>query len=188
MALALVPDTLPKSDRRLLLLLILGICIGTPIGAVIFALMPLDTLKALAALAVLASAAMASGLAARAKLFQTDAPGRRVAAGTAAGMLSGALAMPGPPIAAYALALKMEAETVRATTLTGIAFAFPLALLAQMAVAGTADGLWRNTATLCAPALIGVLAGFLMGRRLSDAFYRRAVTAILLVSAVALVI
>ena len=188
MALALVPDTLPKSDRRLLVFLAAGICIGTPLGAAIFVLMPLPVLKALAALAVLASAAMASRLAARAQIFRTDAPGRRVAAGAAAGVLSGALAMPGPPIAAYALALKMEAETVRATTLTGIAFAFPLALAAQMAVAGTAAGLWQATAALAAPALLGVLAGYLVGQRLSEAFYRRAVTAILLVSAVALVI
>ena len=187
-ALALSPTTLPKVEWSLLKPLFLGICLGAVAGAVTFSHVSLQDLKWGAAVTVLAMAVISTGVLERHPLFRRDNGARRLAVGTLSGALTASLAMPGPPVAAYATALRHAKETIRATTLVTLLFAYPVALAMQAGISGVSGQMAPMCATLMIPALAGTLAGYLLGRAVPESIFRWLITGLLLASAAALVI
>ncbi len=187
-ALALSPSTLPRVDWSLLKPLSLGICLGAIAGAVTYSHVSLQNLKWGAAAAVLAMAAISTGFLERHPLFRRDNDVRRLATGALSGALTATLAMPGPPVAAYATALRHGKETIRATTLVTFLFAYPVALAMQAGMSGVSERAAPMCAALLFPALAGTLTGYLLGRAVPESIFRWLITVLLVASAAALAI
>ena len=183
-ALLVSPWTLKKVDRHLLRPILVGICIGSPIGAVLFALMTIGQLKVGAAIAVGFMALAAAGLFDRFPLFTRDSGLRRGAAGGVSGLLNSTLAMPGPPIAAYTTAIRQNKETIRATTLTAFLIAYPISFALQWGVAGLSDTVMPMVYGLALPTAGGTVLGVILGKFLPYWVFRTVVVLFLIASVV----
>ena len=183
-ALLVSPWTLKKVNRQLLTPILVGICIGSPIGAVLFALMTIGQLKVGAAIAVGFMALAAAGLFDRFPLFTRDSGLRRGAAGGVSGLLNSTLAMPGPPIAAYTTAIRQDKETIRATTLTAFLIAYPISFALQWGVAGLSDTVMPMVYGLALPTAGGTVLGVILGKFLPYWVFRTVVVLFLIASVV----
>ncbi|WP_204113132.1 sulfite exporter TauE/SafE family protein [Shimia biformata] len=163
-ALLLAPITLPLVNWRLLRPLFAGVCLGTPIGALAYLNLTLDNLKLFAAVVVGAMTVIATGVLARYPFFQTDSARRRGVVGVFCGVLNAALAMPGPPVAAYVTAIKSDPNIVRATTLVTFLLSYPIALGFQALFVGVSDTLAPTVTALALPTVGGTLSGVIMAR------------------------
>lgn len=185
-ALVLAPKTLPRVDRRLLLHLTAGVCVGTPVGAMAATAMSLETLKLVAAAVVGAMTVVAAGACARLSLFERDTRFRRGLTGAASGALNAALAMPGPPVAAYATAIRIGKDSVRSTVLVTFLFAYPVALGAQAAATGLSPEIWTVAPPLALPTVLGTIAGAAVAGRVGETAFRWITIAFLLAGVSAL--
>ncbi len=182
------PSALPKVNRSLLTPILIGICIGSPIGAVLFGLLSIGQLKIGAAVAVGFMAFLATGMLERFPIFTRDNGWRRGAVGGVSGILNSTLAMPGPPIAAYATAIRQNKDTVRATTLTAFLIAYPISFTLQWGVAGLSDTVMPLALALALPTAGGTLLGLFLGRLLPEWSFRIVVILLLAASAVGLLL
>jgi len=167
-AVLLAPSTIPRVNRQLLKPLLIGVCIGTPLGAVAFLALSLAVLKLCAAVIVGFMTLIASGLLARYPIFERDTHSRRIGVGGISGILNAALAMPGPPVAAYATAIRSDKSTIQATTLVTFLLAYPIAFTFQALFVGVSGEAIKITGQLCLPTVIGVLTGYFAGRVIPD--------------------
>jgi uncharacterized protein len=185
-ALTLSPSTLPKVSKSLLKPLFIGICVGSPLGAVLFSTLSIEALKVLAAIAVGIMSIISTGILARYPLFTNDSRMRRGFAGIISGLLNTTLAMPGPPIAAYTTAIQQDKQTIRATTLVAFLLAYPVALAMQLGTVGLSKEALPMCTALVIPTLVGTLGGQIMGRFIAERVFKWLVTAFLLASVYAL--
>lgn len=185
-AAVLAPSTVPRVSWPLLKHLLIGMLVGTPIGAVAYSTLSLGALKLTAAIVVAFMTLVASGLFARHPIFEQDTRKRRVGVGMVCGMLNTSLAMPGPPVAAYATAVKSDSQVIRATTLVTFLFAYPVALILQGAFAGWSDALCSIALPLAVPTLLGTIAGTLIAPMFSELFFKWLTVGFLIASAGAL--
>ena len=165
-ALMLTPITVPHVNWRLLRPLFMGVCIGTPIGALAYLNLSLENLKLCAAVVVGAMTVIATGILARYPFFETDTGRRRGAIGFVCGILNAALAMPGPPVAAYVTAIKSDPRVVRSTTLVTFLLSYPIALAFQAVFVGVSDTLLPTVFSLLLPTIAGTCSGVLLARKL----------------------
>ncbi len=187
-AVVLSPTTLPHVNWRLLKPLFVGVCIGSPIGALAYRYLSLDTLKLLAALVVICMTAISAGLLKRYPVFEKDSKSRRRAVGAVSGALNTTLAMPGPPVAAFATAIKSDKSIVRATTLVTFLFAYPIALAFQAGIAGVSSEMVSTTLSLSLPTVVGAFSGLLVSRFVAEKIFKWLTIAFLLASAVSLLL
>ncbi|PHP65440.1 hypothetical protein CSC94_18955 [Zhengella mangrovi] len=187
-AVILAPGTLRLVSGSLLRPVFLGICIGTPVGGILFMILSIDALKTLAAITVGTMTVIASGVLSRYPVFEIDTPRRRMAAGAISGVLNTTLAMPGPPIAAYATAIRSDKAIIRATTLVAFLLAYPIAFGMQHLVAGISADLWAIAAPLSLPTIAGVLAGSAIARHVNEQAFKWLTVGFLLASVTALVV
>lgn len=176
----LVPSARKQVDWRSLRLLVPGALIAIPFGVYLLAALPADGLRLGIALVLMATVAlMASG----ARL-----PGRVprpavLGVGGLAGLLSGATAMPGPPVMIYFLARPNPAAVNRASLLVFFVFT-DIASIATGLVSGVVMAKTVTLAVLLSPALV---LGNLIGHRLfglaHERHYRSAVLGLLSVIA-----
>lgn len=173
--------TLPRIYRSIhwsaLAWLAVGAIVGIPAGTALLAQLPPDLMRLLIGLAMLvAVAALAWGF----RFAHMPGVAARIGTGTLAGVMSGAAAMPGPPVVVFFLASPASASASRASLqaffmLTGI-------LSLTLAVA---SGLVTSTTVILAlvltPALaLGTWAGDWAFRRTEGRNYRPAAMAVLL--------
>lgn len=187
-AAVLAPAIARHAERALLVRFLIGTLAGLPLGIVVFAHIGIETLKLLAAFAVLFMAVSASGLLARPRR-DPDGPGERLRdlmVGLVSGMMSTSLGMPGPVAAARMSALAHAKDTIRATILVMFVFSYIAALAFQTAFVGV-DGetLWQ-TAGLVPATLAGVGLGKLAAARIGERFFRRLIVALLVATALGL--
>lgn len=171
-ALLLAPLTLPAVNWRLLRPLFAGVCLGTPLGAWAYLALPLEMLKLCAALVVGTMTVIATGLLARFALFQTDTARRRGMVEVMCGILNAALAMPGPPVAAYVTAIKGDRRVVRATTLVTFLLSYPIALGFQALFVGISRELLPIATALALPTVAGTLAGAVLSRFVAEGVFK----------------
>ncbi|MGX9352674.1 TSUP family transporter [Shimia sp. W99] len=165
-ALMLTPITVPYVNWRLLRPLFAGVCIGTPLGALAYLNLSLEHLKLFAAVVVGVMTLIAAGVLARFPFFQTDTRARRGAIGVVCGILNSALAMPGPPVAAYVTAIKSDPIVVRSTTLVTFLLSYPIALGFQAMFVGISDTLLPTASALVLPTIAGTVFGVFLSRKL----------------------
>lgn len=187
-ALVLAPGTIPVVRPRLLATLFLGVLAGTPIGVAAFFLLSFDTLKLLAAAIVGSMTLIAAGLLSRYPVFQTDTTARRLGVGVVCGILNSALAMPGPPVAAYSTALQQPKLAIRATTLVTFLLAYPVALGLQAAFVGLSQELGTVVLQLIVPTLLGTATGYGASRLVGERLFRGMTVVFLLISTTFLVV
>ncbi len=160
-----------------------GACFGMAAGAILFAHASLEDLKWGAAVAVLAMAAISTGVLERHPLFRRDNGPRRVMVGTASGALTATLAMPGPPVAAYATAIRCGKEEIRATVLLTNLFSYPVALAMQGVTSGLAFEALPMCALLVLPVIAGTLSGHVAMKHVPERYFRWMITILLLAAA-----
>ncbi|TMV05717.1 sulfite exporter TauE/SafE family protein [Ruegeria sediminis] len=187
-ALLLSPLTLPVVNWRLLRPLFIGVCLGTPIGALAFLGLSLETLKLFAAVVVGAMTLIATGMLSRHPIFETDSMRRRKGVGVVCGILNAALAMPGPPVAAYVTAIKGDKSVIRATTLVTFLFSYPIALMFQYAFVGISDEVLEMATTLSLPTIVGTLSGMYLSRIVGETAFKWLTVVFLSISVGALVV
>jgi len=187
-AVILAPNTIPKVKWSLLRPLLIGVLFGTPIGAAAYATLSLDALKIIAAFVVAFMTLVASGLLTRHPIFEEDTRKRRVGIGMVCGALNATLAMPGPPVAAYATAIKSDKQIIRATTLVTFLFAYPVALLLQGATTGFSGALFSVALPLAIPTVLGTITGMLVSPLFSQQVFKWVTVGFLIASVVALVV
>ncbi len=180
-AVLLVPSLWSQLDRPLLIRLLAGSVAGLPLGLAVFLSIEIDLLKLLAALAVLFTLAFV--FIARPS---TAARGPRptgwmepLSMGVLSGVMSGALAMPGPIPAAWMAARSYDKQTVRATLLAMFLFSYLAAFGLQATLAGVSgETIWQGV-LLAPPTVIGVFAGRLLAARLTERVFRRVLISVL---------
>ena len=187
-AVVLTPTLFRRADRDLLVRFLLGTLVGLPLGIGVFLLVSIDTLKLLAAFAVLFMAVSASGL----LVLSADRGhgGRRrledLGVGVISGIMSASLAMPGPVAAARMSALALTKDTIRATVLVMFLFSYSAAIGFQAALVGVTGETLKLTATLVPATLVGVGLGKLCVERISEQLFRRLIVCLLLATALSL--
>jgi uncharacterized membrane protein YfcA len=149
-----------------------GFVFGLPAGVLVLVTMPAFVIKILALLIILlALVALLRNSAVR-PVDTLAAHSRTSRIGALAGALSGALAMPGPPIAAHLAALGMAKDQIRATVLFLYIFAYSATLAAQIAIAGMEPLLWQRSVMLIPAIVLGLVAGSIGARFLSEQLFR----------------
>jgi len=174
-------QTLPRSYRSIhwpaLAWLAVGALTGIPLGVATLALLPPDVMRLLIGLAMLlAVVALSWGL----RLKHMPGVAARLGTGAIAGVLSGAAAMPGPPVVVFFLASPASAAVSRAS----LQFFFMLTGFASLSL-GIVSGIvtWTTAvlALLLTPALmLGTWAGEQAFHRTEGRNYRPAAIAVLL--------
>jgi uncharacterized membrane protein YfcA len=190
---AVIVPTLRKSiDVPLLIRLAIGSFAGLALGIYLFLQVDLDTLKILAGIVVLfmafsvwRSGTASDTLAAGAK---RHGPAGDFATGILSGAMTTSLAMPGPPVASRLLVLARPRDVVRATILALFVVSYSAAFLVQSATAGVDKQTLIFSAQLLPATALGLVAGRGLAGKFSEAFFRRLISAILLVTAIALLI
>ncbi|SDE62744.1 sulfite exporter TauE/SafE family protein [Ruegeria marina] len=181
-ALLLAPMTLRAVNWRLLRPLFIGVCLGTPVGALAYLSLSLETLKLCAAIVVGAMTVIATGILAKFPIFQSDTATRRGAVGVVCGVLNAALAMPGPPVAAYVTAIKGDGRVVRATTLVTFLLSYPIALTVQALFVGVSESLLPTVSALAIPTIAGTASGLFLARSINEQAFKWLTVLFLIVS------
>ena len=169
-------------DRDLWIRLVVGAVAGLPAGLIVFQNADVDQLKILAAVTILTFVALV--------LFRRpgtpDAPGPELrfrtpsalGVGALAGGMTTALGMPGPAIVLYLTAVGAGKDATRSLSLTFFAVSYGASLILQSVTVGVGRGVWATAALLVPIAAVGALLGHALGKRVSEAAFRRVVLAL----------
>lgn len=155
-----------------------GSLAGIPAGVALLALLPADGMRLFIGLAMLlAVVVLWRGF----RFAQMPGVPARLGVGALAGVMSGAAAMPGPPVVVFFLASPASAAASRASLQI---FFMATAMISLVLAAGSGLVTWTTLALalLLAPALVaGTWAGEWLFRRTEGRNYRPAALAVLLV-------
>jgi len=188
-ALVLTPVLWGHVHRPLLWMLLAGALPGLGLGVWVYLLVPLPWLKLLAALAVGGTLLFVAGAPTRAGASGSRPAWSRagaVVSGLAAGVMGGALAMPGPIPAAWMARGGLDRFTLRATLLAMFVVAYLAALGMQAAMAGIAEQVWVLCLKLAPATLLGVAIGRVLPRWISERTFRRILMLVLAATALSL--
>jgi len=169
----------PRSVTRLLV----GTVLGTPLGVWILVACPASTLNRIigGVLVVVVLLEWAGG-------YPERLAGRwwGLGAGFVAGIMGGAVGMPGPPVVLYSTAQGWSPQTIKAN-LQVFFLVNQAVILAGYWRAGLLTGdVWRLSVSFAVPAAAGTVLGILLFNHVDHASFRRVVFAVLLVSGLVL--
>ena len=184
----LVRRTLDAVDPTLLKHLLGGAAAGLVVGTLIFATATVADLKWGAAVAVLAMAVLSTGVHERRIVVRRNSITGRLLTGLTSGAMTATLAMPGPPVAAWASAAGLKKAQARATLLVVALVCYPAALALQAITEGVPYRVVDECLWLAAPAVAGTFLGQVIAGRVPEQLFRRLVTALLVLVALALVV
>ena len=184
----LAPSLWQATDRRLLPKLLLGLAIGSPLGLLIFVSLDIVFLKVFAGLAVVFTLFLTlRGNRAASQLSQpASGKAEQISIGVMAGIMGASLAMPGPIPAAWMSARGFGKETIRATILLMFVFAYSVALVLQFGLAGIGADTLRLSILLAPSTVVGILAGRLLSRHITERTFRCLLVIILASTAIIL--
>ncbi len=187
-SLILVRRSLNAADPALLLHLLGGAAAGLAVGTVLFATATVADLTWGAAAAVLAMAVLSTGFHERRVMVRRSSITGRLLTGLTSGVMTATLAMPGPPVAAWASATGLEKARTRATLLVVALVCYPAALVLQGLVEGISYRVVEECMWLAPPAVAGTFLGQAIAGRVPERLFHRLVTVLLVLVACALVI
>ena len=186
-AVVLLPSVLRHVERAILRRFLIGSLAGLPLGLAAFIWFPVAALKLLAGFSILLLCLMLLRRRASGLLAQPGA-GLDHATGVVSGAMSVGLAMPGPVAAVRLAALTYPKEATRATIRLLFVVSYSVAIAAQAAANGLSGETLRLSLGLVPATLIGIGLGALLSRRLSERWFHRVILAILLATAVSLLL
>jgi uncharacterized membrane protein YfcA len=169
----------PRSVTRLLV----GTVLGTPLGVWILVAFPASTLNRIigGVLVVVVLLEWVGG-------YPERLAGRwwGLGAGFVAGIMGGAVGMPGPPVVLYSTAQGWSPQTIKAN-LQVFFVVNQAVILAGYWRAGLLTGdVWRLSVSFAVPAAAGTVLGILLFNHVDHASFRRVVFAVLVVSGLVL--
>ncbi len=168
--------------------------VGVPLGLAIFLYVDIALLKMLAGLAVLFTAAFVMrnrGVGARHGKNTpkyTGGHAETLAIGLVSGIMGGSLAMPGPIPAAWMSIRGYDKSVIRATILVLFVFSYSVTLALQLVFAEFTPATWRLGAQLAPATIVGIFAGRLLVRYISEIVFRLLLLAVLLATALSLLV
>lgn len=187
-SLILVRRSLDAADPALLKHLLGGAAVGLVVGALIFATATVTDLTWGAAAAVLAMAVLSTGVHERRVTVRRNSVTGRLLTGLMSGVMTATLAMPGPPVAAWASATGLDKARTRATLLIVALVCYPAALALQGLVEGVSERVVDECLWLAAPVVAGTFLGQVIAGRVPERLFRKLVTVLLVLVALALVV
>ena len=187
-SLILVRRSLYEADPVLLKHLLGGAAVGLVVGALLFATATVADLTWGAAAAVLAMAVLSTGFHERRVTVQGSSVAGRLLTGLMSGAMTATLAMPGPPVAAWASAAGLKKARTRATLLIVALACYPAALALQGLVDGIPERVVDECLWLALPVVAGTFLGQAIAGRVPETLFRKLVTGLLVLVALALVI
>lgn len=103
-----------------------------------------------------------------------------IAVGTVSGVMGGMLAMPGPLAATWMSVRAFDKDAVRSTILAFFIFAYGANILAYVTMIGFEPATLKLATVLSLPLGLGVVAGGLLSKRMSEAVFRKLLLGVLL--------
>lgn len=163
--------------------LLVGTVLGTPLGVWILVTVSTSTLNR-----IIGAVLVVVVLLEWAGVYPERLTGRRwsIGAGLFAGMMGGAVGMPGPPVVLYSTTQGWSPRTIKAN-LQVFFFVNQVVILAGYWWAGLLNReVWRLSASFALPAAAGTALGILLFTRVDHVRFRQVVFAVLLVSGIIL--
>jgi uncharacterized membrane protein YfcA len=186
----LVPRLVRAAPHQILKPMLAGGAIGLPVGLALFAIIDLPKLQLLLGITMLIAAglmlAREAGWFATAMPTGTSAhpPGLSALVGACSGALTLLLVMPGPPLIIYLGNRPLTPVESRAVSMTFFAACYAAATILQVTVIGISAESWKTVAILVVPVALATWIGERQAQRLGPVGYRRALLAIMAISAV----
>ena len=168
-SLMMIPRLRDAIDPGLLLRLTLASIIGLPIGLFAFGYCdPLIVRLAAGALIALFAAMLGWNRYRRRPPQVAMQPGLDLAAGAVAGVATGLVGMPGPPVMIYLMLAAAPMRAVRATLVAFFALVYAATLLSDVIFLGVPAADWEIAVTLLPLIWIGGMAGLRVAERLNE--------------------
>lgn len=163
-----------------------GCLVGFPLGILVYSQLDLDAIKMTVAILIILIS-LQNGW----HLFRENktegSPGNQIysrgaimGVGVASGIMASSMAMPGPAVMLYLSRTGLSKNEIRSTIITFFLFSYGGALLLQTSIVGVALQTWMTAAILTPAALIGVVAGHLVSKKINQQFFKGLVLLILL--------
>ncbi len=189
MSLSHLPKLRSNIPMDIFKFLAIGALIGFPVGLYIYSRIDLTVLKAMVAIfVIMISAQNAWAMWQRKKPKKTKAGKTLYLTGFVSGILGACLAMPGPLVMLYLSRTTLSKDEIRATMISFFVFAYIAILVLQMVVIGIAKETWVNSATMIPAALLGVLAGHQLSKKIDERLFREIILSILILTGVMMLI
>lgn len=176
-------------ERSVLKFLVLGSIAGIAVGLGLQSVLSVVSLKLIAAAAV-SFVAVTLMVDMRRKRAGSSADRHSltevISVGAVSGIMGGMLAMPGPLAATWMSVRSFEKNAVRATILAFFIFAYGANTISYVAISGFAPETLHLALVLVPPLAIGIAAGSMLSRTLSEALFRKVLLFVLLSTIAAL--
>ena len=178
-AVILSPFLWKNIDRLILRNFVVGLLIGSPLGLLVFLVIDVTVLKAIAGIGILLTLYITlKGIRSR-KQGPAAGKSQQIPVGVVAGIMGVCLAMPGPIPAAWMSARAFDEETIRATILAMFVVSYAIAMGLQYAIVGFGADAFKLSYLLAPATLLGILTGHLVSSRITGIAFRRILVAIL---------
>jgi uncharacterized membrane protein YfcA len=180
-ALLLAPSLIRQMDRQVLKFLVIGTCLGIPVGILVFVSIDIVMLKLMAGLAVAFMALTTTGVFERLKQGDAAVPGNRFVSGlgVVSGAMSSSLGMPGPVPAAWMITRRFPKSVIRATILIMFVPSYTAALAFQAFTPGISEEGFRWALQLLPATVAGVFAGKLLEQRIGERTFKGIIIVVL---------
>ena len=177
-----------ETTLDLLRWLFVGCTLGFPAGVLIYLQLELDALKMLIAVLIILIS-IHNGWQMFRKHGATELPDSREAkpvvltvVGLTSGMMASSMAMPGPPLMLYLSSTALDKNQIRATMFAFFTFSYAGALIMQSIFVGVGRQSWEMSVTLTPVAILGLIVGQFLSKRISETYFKALVLAILLLT------
>jgi uncharacterized membrane protein YfcA len=189
MSIAHWPKLRALAPIELLKWLSLGCCVGFPLGIISYQLLDLEVIKALIATLIIGICLqnawhLFNKKTAKAKVNTKQRPASIMAVGVISGAMATSMAMPGPSVMLYLTRTSLAKNQIRATVLTFFLFSYGGSLLLQSILIGVETSTWYSAAVLSPAALLGVVAGEVLAKKINQQYFHILVLLILLFTGV----
>jgi len=174
-------DVVPRAIFDLLI----GTIVGTPLGVWGLAALPAAVLNRLIGLMLVAAFVLEVR-----GLYPQKLDGRRwgIGAGILAGVIGGAVGLPGPPVVLYAATQGWSARTVKANLQAFFVVNQGVILIGYCWAGLLTRSVWHLSAAFALPAIAGAVTGALMFERVDQRRFRQLVFALILLSGLVLLV
>ena len=174
-------DVVPQA----LLDLLLGTVVGAPLGVWGLAVLPASVLNRLIGLMLVAAFVLEIR-----GLYPEKLEGRRwgLGAGALAGVIGGAVGLPGPPVVLYAATQGWTARTVKANLQAFFVVNQGAILIGYWSAGLLTREVWHLTLGFALPAIAGAVIGALLFERADQRRFRQLVFALILISGLVLLV
>lgn len=177
-----------ETPLDLLRWLFVGCTLGFPVGVLIYIRLELDALKMLIAVLIILVSIyngwqmFRNKRAAQLPDSQGAKPVALTGVGLTCGMMASSMAMPGPPLMLYLSTTALDKNQIRAAMFAFFTFSYSGALIMQSIFIGVGRHTWEMSGILTPVAIIGLITGQLLSKKISEKYFKALVLIILLMT------